>query len=180
MGQKISVNGLANIGQLIARNPDAAKVEPPKSELQKKVDRAAIVDKTLGNLHGGAAGSANQAMKVETHNLAVLQAAVRDAYNLGHKDALDQNGAVEAMLDQQYKDRTALTLPAAMAAFMEQCGLTSLLLDLPAVATVFSRVRLVTVIHNTEDPDDAGVIEYTLHHLSDDEPAGDATFGPAP
>lgn len=153
----MSVNGLANIGQILQRNPEAAKPEAPK-KVRDTID--SIVEKTLSSVPLG-----STACNLRTY----VTAAVRAGYNLGHADAFDQNGAVENLLRQQYEARTMLTLPTAVAAIMEQVGMESMMLDLDQVATVFNRVRLVT-----ESLDDNSV-QYTLTHQAD-EAAPDHSF----
>lgn len=165
MDKTKSVKGLENISQLLSRNPQAAAVEPPKSAAQKKQDQNRIVMKTISNLkHIGIGDSAGTIMNIDAHNHGMLVAAVREAYDLGHRDTLDQNNAVEVLLNRQYEERTKLTTPAVVAAVMEQMGMSSMLLDLALVATVFKRCAIEYTV--TGEPG-AEIIEYRLKYLAD-------------
>lgn len=153
--EKLSVKGLANIGQLMQRNPDVINPHPTKSQVQKKMDRAAIVQKTVTAL------IPHMERTVTAQITHIVEAAVRNGADLGHNEALDQNGAVEAMLEKQFAERNKLAVPAVVAAVMEQLGMTSLVLDLPHVATIFKRSKL------TWNMTDNGMIEYRLEHNAD-------------
>ena len=139
MSKKISVTGLQNIGALIQRN--AATIPPkPVDKADAYAKRRAIVEKTMGKM---------PALKV--HNMVpgwhealrtFIDAAVREAWDASHADALMQNQVVEAILNKQYETRNNLTMPAVVAAVMEQSGMSTMVLDLEAVATVFDRTQL--------------------------------------
>ena len=170
------VNGLANIGALLSRNPDALK-PAPRVPTDGKRTRDAICQRTIGNLQG---------LTVDKHQgvmRRIVEASVREAYNLGHADALDQNEIAEGLLEKQYKARTELTLPAAVAGIMEQLGMTELHIELDALSTVFKRNRLDINTHvvdeieraNTQVAEDSFIV-YTLHPLADDGGAPDNTY----
>jgi hypothetical protein len=150
----MSVNGLANIGAFMSRVPTAnVDPAPPKSSQE------AIVTKTVGALTPHAKITSDAISKV-------VAAAVREAFNLGHATALAQNDMVEALLKKQYDARTQLTLPAAVAAIMEQTGMDELILDLTAVSTVFDRCKIDMAVNPVDDKGD--LIEYKLTHFADE------------
>lgn len=164
--QKLRVNGLANIGQFMARVPaSTAPTAPPKKSAE------AIIAKTMNAIPLGATGCKPEIERIFT-------AAIREALNLGHALALAQNDMVEALLNKQYDARTALTLPAAVAAIMEQTGMSELTLDLSAVATVFDRCKLDMAANAVDEHGD--IIEYKLRHTADDEGASDNSYALAP
>ena len=146
MNQKVSVTGLQNIGKLMERN--SAAIAKPAEKPTEYAKRQAIVKKTV-EAAGFSCGDAR-----------FIDAAVREAYNAGHADAFAQSQAVDALLDKQYKARTNLTMPAVVAAVMEQTGMGALLLDLDDVATVFDRCQIDYSVQNN-------VIEYSLSFKSD-------------
>jgi hypothetical protein len=162
--EKLSVKGLANIGQFMSRVP-TANVDPTPPKDSKE----AIIAKTVNAMPLGAAVHRTDVERV-------VAAAVREAFNLGHAAALAQNDMVEQLLNKQYEARTALTLPAAVAAIMEQTGQDELILDLTAVATVFDRVKLDMAVNPVDEKGD--LVEYKLTHFADG--AGDASFALAP
>lgn len=166
---KGSVKGLANIATLIARAPDALAPAPtPKAH---GITAESIIAKTVGRL---------VSLPRDVDNGAVgkyVKAAVTEALNLGHSMAVGQNNMVEDLLKKQYDARTALTMPAVVAAIMEQTGQDTLVLDMDALATVFSRCRI-----EHDSMDDVGqpnTLEYRLHYLAD-AGAGDASFALKP
>jgi hypothetical protein len=135
MAKEKSINGLANIGLLVAGA--ALRAAPPKP---KEADvKAAIIKKTVGAMPNHLDPTSPRTVDAVQR---IVTAAVREAFNAGHANALDQNHMVEELLKQQYKTRTELTLPVAAMAIMEQSGMSSLLLDLDAVATVNDRCRV--------------------------------------
>lgn len=158
--KKVSINGLANIGKLLGR-ADAPK-EAPKRERR---DTFGILNHTREKISAALGESTN----VTQNNLIYdyVKGAIRDAYNLGHSEALEQNGQVERLLEKQYEARTRVTTPAVVCAIMEQSGLSSMTLDMAQLATVFQRCD----IQYTYDPA-TEVMEYTMR------PAGVFTDGP--
>lgn len=147
----LRVGGLENIGKLLAQAPEAHAPAPTPKPAGPTLE--SIVAKTV-EAGGFSCGDAK-----------FIGAAVREALNLGHAMAVGQNNMVEDLLKQQYAARTALTMPAVVAAIMEQTGIDSLVLDLDAVSTVFSRCRLE---HDTlEAVGHASTIEYMLVYLAD-------------
>lgn len=156
------VNGLANIGLLVA---GATMRNAPKQDERDVKDK--IVQKTLSALAARAGGIDHGFDKAVT-------AAVREAFNAGHANALEQNSMVEELLKKQYSARTELTLPVAAMAIMEQVGLPSILLDLDAVATVSSRCRVE--LASMEDADDKMHMRFTLRTLADDGAATDNSY----
>lgn len=172
----LRVSGLENIGKLVARAPEA--VAPAPTPKVHGITAESIVTKTLSNLRSFGGGSAGEAISVEAHNLAIIGAAVREALNLGHSMAVGQNSAVEELVKKQYDARTALTMPAVVAAIMEQTGIDSLVLDLDAVGTVFKRCRLE---HDTlEAVGHPNTMEYSLVYLADADAGSDTTWALAP
>lgn len=163
-GTALSVKGLANLGEFMSRVPTAS-VEPAPPKDSKE----AIVKKTVAALPLGAAVHRADIERIVT-------AAVREAFNLGHSVGMFEKVSIEDLLNKQYESRTALTLPAAVAAIMEQTGMEGLVLDLDAVATVFDRCKLDMAVNPVDEKGD--LIEYKLTHFADG--AGDRTFALAP
>jgi 2-hydroxychromene-2-carboxylate isomerase len=154
-----SVKGLANIGALLGRGD--LPQQPPREPKRERRTQEQIYERTMEKV---SASLSSMPTMAATHvNLIqnYVRAAVREAYNLGHADALEQNGAVEALLEQQYQARTKLTMPAVVAAVMEQQGLSSMTLDLAHMATVFKRNEIKYTIT------DEDVIEYTMRPVGD-------------
>lgn len=145
---KMSVNGLQNIGALIGRAD--LPTQAPKKSTRNTIEQ--IVAKTVEN-GGFSCGDAR-----------LIGAAAREAYNLGHADALEQNSAVEKLLEQQYEARTKVTMPAVAAAIMEQQGLTSMTMDLALMATVFDRTKITYTLDA-----ETNVIEYNLRPVGEHE-----------
>jgi hypothetical protein len=151
-----SVKGLANIAQLLNRGDLAAAPAAPKRERRDTND---ITARTAEKLHAAVGDIASDSQMVLIQGF--VRAAVRDAYNLGHADALDQNNQVERLLDKQYQKRTEVTMPAVVAGVMEQLGLTSMTLDLAHLATVFERNQITYTLS------DENVIEYSMRPVED-------------
>jgi dsRNA-specific ribonuclease len=142
MAKELKVNGLANIGRLLNRaDLPTAPAPTPKRERRTRDEIAArTIEKVVAAVGLSSDKPLTSAAESQVRLISTfVQAAVRDAYNGGHADALDQNSAVEKLLEQQYEARTKMTLPAAVAAIMEQRGLASMTLDLAMLATVFDR-----------------------------------------
>ena len=134
----VSVNGLANIGKLLNRaDLPGAPAPAPKRERRNAHE---IIDRTMEKISAAVGGQSTATQIGLVREF--VEAAVRDAYNVGHADALDQNSAVEKLLEKQYDARTKMTLPAAVAGVMEQRGLSSMTLDLAQLATVFDRQNI--------------------------------------
>lgn len=148
--RKMSVSGLQNIGALLSKADVPAVVTT-------KTGKEAIVEKTIA-----AMGTSHHWTPEGVRRY--VGAAVREAYNLGHADALTQNEIVESLLQQQYESRTLLTMPTVIASVMEQLGMTDLMLDLNSVVTVFKRCRIEFEAHQ---PTGGDVITYKLSHLAD-------------
>lgn len=159
MSKKLSVTGLQNIGMLMERGQAQIKTPRVEKPFEPEEKRKAIVAKTVTKLSTETAASA-------AYLLPVIKASVKAAYDAGHDDALAQNTVVEEMLAKQYQDRSANLVPAVVAAVMEQLGMTELVLDLSAVATVFLRTRLeFDVAHGMGDTPD--VATYRLQFNGD-------------
>lgn len=156
--KKLSIKGLQNIGHLIARTD--LPTEAPKRERRDCTD---ILAKTSEKIHAALIGSTVKGSQLNLLGT-YLHAAIREAHTLGHAEALEQNSAVEKLLEKQYEARTKVTMPAVVAAVMEQSGLASMTMDLALMATVFER----TQITYTVDPD-TNVIEYSLRPVGDGE-----------
>lgn len=152
-----SVKGLANIAQLLNRGDLAVAPAAPKRERRDTND---ISTRTAEKLHAAVGHIASDSQMVLIQGY--VRAAVRDAYNLGHADALDQNSQVERLLEKQYQKRTEVTMPAIVAGVMEQLGLSSMTLDLAHLASVFDRNQISYVVS------DADVIEYTMRPVGAD------------
>lgn len=151
--RSVSVKGLANIGALLNRTDLPTVQTAPKRERRTRDEIAArTTEKILAALPLGANLDPTHKQLIATF----IQAGVRDAYNGGHADAIDQNSAVEKLLEQQYDARTKMTLPAAVAWVMEGRGLSSMTLDLGHLATVFDRN------HIDFDVSDGDIINYRL------------------
>jgi hypothetical protein len=160
MPKEKSVRGLANIGLLVSAG--ALRANPPKPKDEGDV-KAAIIKKTLGAMPNTLDASKPHVIaQVER----IVTAAVREAFNAGHANALDQNSMVEELLKKQYTARTELTLPVACMAIMEQTGLSDILLDMDAVASVSSRCRIEMVPE--EDGEDGKLsMRFSLRNLGD-------------
>lgn len=147
----VSVKGLAALGTLLNRADLPTTAPAPKRE-RRNLDQ--IFERTNTKIVASIDGNERcSATAILGH---YLKAALREAYNSGHADALDQNSAVEKLLEQQYEARTRMTLPAAVAGIMEQRGLSSMTLDLAHLATVFDRNRI------DFDVADGDIINYRL------------------
>jgi hypothetical protein len=151
MKNKASVKGLANIASLIGRSD--ISTAPPRPRITRASSES-IVERTVEKISAavGANSTATQMALVKNY----VQSAIRDTYNIGHADALDQNSQVERLLEKQFDARTKVTMPAVAAGFMEQMGLTSMTLDLAHLATVFSRNQIDYTLS------DENVISYRL------------------
>lgn len=156
---KMSVNGLQNIGALIGRAD-----LPTQAPKRDRRDLNAIFDRTDEKMQ--AAAPLGQVLTVPQRNLMAnyLNAAIREAHALGHAHALEQNSAVEKLLEQQYEARTKVTMPAVAAAIMEQQGLTSMTMDLALMATVFDRTKITYTLDA-----ETNVIEYNLRPVGEHE-----------
>jgi len=151
----VRVKGLANIGALINR-ADLPQAPTPAARRERR-DLDQIFERTNAKIVASIEGNERcSATAILGH---YLLAAIREAYNTGHADALDQNSAVDDLLEKQYEARTRLTMPTVVAAVMEQHGMSELTLDLTKVATVFERVKVDYTITEQE------TAEYTLHHI---------------
>lgn len=162
MNQKVSVTGLQNIGKLMERN--AAAIAKPA----EKVDvLRAIVDKTIPGIMdmSRAHRNVNDADTTRKSIEARIAAAVREAFNAGHGEAFAQSQVVDAMLDKQYKARTNLTMPAVVAAVMEQTGMHKLSMTLEGVATVFDRCKIEYHVAQATTDVPVDIIHYTLDIL---------------
>lgn len=158
--QKLSVSGLANIGKLLNRG-ELPKPVPVQKDVRKSQDT--IIEKTVNKLLAKVPSNMRDAWRAEI--IILVTAAVREAYNLGHADSLTQSAAVETLLDKQYRARTELTMPAVVAAVMEQLGMTTMTVDLEALATVFDRVRIDMIPMMGAAGE---FVEYRLVHKSDE------------
>nr|DAI87217.1 MAG TPA: hypothetical protein [Caudoviricetes sp.] len=159
--KKVSVHGLQNIGALLGR-ADAPKAAPKRERstvegIANITAEKIIAQVDVGDPRGAAANMVRHYIK----------AGIRDAYNLGHAEALGQNSAVDKLLEKQYETRTRVTTPAVVCAVMEQSGLSSMTLDMAMMATVFERCD-IDYVYNP----DTEVIEYTMR------PAGAFTKDP--
>lgn len=153
--RKLSVTGLANIASLLTK----ADLEPQPVRVPGKprATQTTIAQKTIDALPIRAQGDDPSIGRI-------VVAAVREAYNLGHADAMVQSETVDALLKQQYDARTKLTMPAVVAAVMEHLGTSELVMHLPTVATVFDRNRIEYAV------DDSGEwINYTMRPVGEVE-----------
>lgn len=152
--KKISGKGLHSIASVLGRGE-----APQPAPVREKRDVNGIFhhtrEKITAALPLGAMGSMDPSHTtlIETYLLAGL----REAYNLGHAEALAQGSEVDKMLDKQYEARTALLTPTVVCAVMEQSGLSSMTLDLARMATVFERMD----IQYTLDAD-TNIMVYTM------------------
>ena len=170
MNQKKSVNGLANIAALLNRSDIPLHQPAPKRERRDLNGISAHTqEKIYAALPLGAMGSIDHSHKVLIGHF--LNSALRDAYNLGHAEALGQGSEVERLLEQQYETRTRVTTPAVVGAMMEQLGMESMVFDLARMATVFERLN----IQYTLDAD-ADLMTYTVRPIGGfaDAPLGQA------
>jgi hypothetical protein len=156
---KKSVKGLANIAQLLNQGGVLAAAPAPKRERRDTND---IFMRTREKVQAAIPLGANLDPKHWALIDNYLKASMREAYNVGHADALDQNSQVERLLDKQYQKRTEVTMPAVVAGVMEQLGLSSMVLDLALMATVFDRHKITYTLS------DENVIEYTMRPVGDD------------
>lgn len=159
--KKISGKGLHSIASVLGRSEATAdpKWEPKPSRQRKTfADTLAITVEKMEAL-------APQADKMLLGRY--LHAGLRDAYNLGHAEALAQSGEVDKMLDKQYEARTALLTPTVVCAVMEQSGMSSMTLDLARMQTVFERMD----IQYTLDAD-TNIMTYTARPIGTDFVSG--------
>jgi len=157
----LRVHGLANIGALLDRG-DLPKAPPPAPKRERRT-RDEIISRTMEKIGAAVGGNATATQMSLVREY--VNAAVRDAHSLGHAEALDQNHAVERLLDQQYEARTKLTMPAVAAGIMEQLNMPSMTLDLALMASVFKRNQIDFSLSNQD------VIEYTLLPLPSESSA---------
>lgn len=153
--QKKVVKGLANIGALLDRAEIPAESPAPTRERR---DINGIFHHTREKIMAAippmvASDHVSHRALFETFLLAGL----RDSYNLGHAEALEQNGSVEKLLIEQYRVRTEVTMPAVVCGIMEQSGLESMTLDMARMATVFDRLD----VDYTYDQD-TEIMSYTV------------------
>lgn len=154
--KKVSVHGLQNIGMLLGR-ADAPKPAPSR----ERGTVEGIYEKTFEKIIAALPVSATAYVTHAQQKLmeGYLRAGLRDAYNLGHSEALEQNGQVERLLEKQYETRTRVTTPAVVCAVMEQTGLSSMTLDMALMATVFERCDIQYTVSGED------VIEFTMRPI---------------
>jgi hypothetical protein len=153
-----SVKGLANIAQLLNQGGVLAAAAPAPKRERRTADQ--IAGRTYEKLK---AAMSNLPQSQQDMVISYVKAGLRESYNVGHADALDQNSEVERLLDKQYQKRTEVTMPAVVAGVMEQLGLSSMVLDLALMATVFDRHKITYTLS------DENVIEYTVRPAGVDE-----------
>lgn len=153
--QKISVRGLANIGALLDRADTPAPA--PLKSTENKLTRESIIDRTVAKLSSVTAESA--VMPFDAWIRKVVTAAVRDAWQTAHAQALAQSNAVDVLLERQYASRTMHITPAIVASVMEQLGLSNMVLDMRLVGTVFERNALD---FSVSDLGDRQIVDYTM------------------
>lgn len=160
---KHSVSGLANIAALL--NKAEFEAQPVHVATRKPAQtQDSIVEKTRLAITYTNAVTLPDLEKLHSQNKRVLQAAVREAYNLGYAEAITTNGAVEKLLEEQYDVRTKVAMPAVVAAVMEQIGKTDLTLDLRMVGTVFERNLIDFTVS------DANAITFKLLAINEVQP----------
>lgn len=156
--QKISVRGLANIGALLDRADTPAPA--PLKSTENKLTRESIIDRTVERLVTSGDYSSQDAYAVaEARSRKLVTAAIRDAFNAGHAQALAQSNAVDVLLERQYASRTMHITPAIVASVMEQLGLSNMVLDMRLVGTVFERNALD---FSVSDLGDRQIVDYTM------------------
>lgn len=150
--QKKVVKGLANIGALL----DRAEIptQPPAPSRERR-DLNGLFNHTREKVHAALPFALDKSHTelVKTY----INAGLREAYNLGHAEALEQNSSVEKLLVEQYRVRTEVTMPAVVCGIMEQSGLESMTLDMARMATVFDRLD----VDYTYDQD-TEIMSYTV------------------
>lgn len=162
--KKISGKGLHSIASVLGRSE-----APQPAPVREKRDVNGIYDlthqKIMAALPVGATAHVSHAQQklMETF----LKAGIREAYNLGHAEALAQGSEVDKMLDKQYEARTALLTPTVVCAVMEQSGMSSMTLDLARMQTVFERMD----IQYTLDAD-TNIVSYTARPVGTDFVSG--------
>lgn len=156
---KMSVNGLQNIGALIGRAD-----LPTQAPKRDRRDINGIFDITREKIYAAIPLGADLAPKHRALIETYIKAGLGDAFSLGHAEALEQNSAVEKLLEQQYEARTKVTMPAVAAAIMEQQGLASMTMDLALMATVFERTKITYTLDA-----ETNVIEYNLRPVGEHE-----------
>ena len=167
--KKISGKGLHSIASVLGRSESAADPKWEPAPNREKRDVNGIFhhtrEKLMAALPLGAMGSMDPSHTklIETYLLAGL----REAYNLGHAEALAQGSEVDKMLDKQYEARTALLTPTVVCAVMEQSGMSSMTLDLARMQTVFERMD----IQYTLDAD-TNIMSYTARPVGTDFVSG--------
>lgn len=154
--KKISGKGLHSIASVLGRSEATAdpKWEPKPNRQRGTTEGIAKItaDKIIASVDVGDPRGAAANM---IHHF--VKAGIRDAYNLGHAEALAQGSEVDKMLDKQYEVRTSLLTPTVVCAVMEQSGLSSMSLDLARMATVFERCD----VQYTLDAD-TNIMSYTM------------------
>lgn len=158
--KKISGKGLHSIASVLGRSEATAdpKWEPKPNRQRGTTEGIAKItaDKIIASVDVGDPRGAAANM---IHHF--VKAGIRDAYNLGHAEALAQGSEVDKMLDKQYEVRTSLLTPTVVCAVMEQSGLSSMSLDLARMATVFERCD----VQYTLDAD-TNIMSYTMRPVS--------------
>lgn len=156
--QKISVRGLANIGALLDRADTPAPA--PLKSTENKVTRESIIDRTVERLVTSGDYASQDAYAVaEARSRKLVTAAIRDAWQAAHAQALAQSNAVDVLLERQYASRTMHITPAIVASVMEQLGLSNMVLDMRLVGTVFERNALD---FSVSDLGDRQIVDYTM------------------
>jgi len=159
---KVSVKGLQNIGAILGRS-DAPQPAPNR----EKRDINGIINHTRAKVEAAAGLAPNGreqiiAFKSQRELLKTyITAGIREAYSVGHADALAQGSEVDKMLDKQYEVRTSLLTPTVVCAVMEQSGLSSMSLDLARMATVFERCDVQCTLDA-----DTNIMSYTMRPAS--------------
>lgn len=156
--QKMSVTGLANIGALLGRADTPAPA--PLKSTTNKLTRESIIDRTVERLvTSGDYASQDAYAAADARARKLVTAAVRDAWQTSHAEALAQSNAVDVLLERQYAARTMHITPAIVASVMEQLGLSNMVLDMRLVGTVFERNALD---FSVADLGDRQVVDYTM------------------
>ena len=160
----MKVTKLSDLGTLLLRNADPGLANATDRAGIPLTDPAPQGDTVVSILRKAMVDAAGFSESSEGMRK-VLHQAISSAYTLGTVQAKNEHAAIHEAAQQTYESRQAFTLPAAVAAIMDQTGMTELTLDMHAVASVFTRCsidyRLCTGVDGRND------VHYKLSYFAD-------------
>lgn len=141
-----------------------ALVTSGKLKVGTVCDPAPLVHaKTLADMLADFAGKFHDS-HLSDEQVQRVQDIIQDAYELGKKHGTREAALALTTIGEVNDKRAAHLLPACVAAIMEQSGITTMNLDLVAVATVFSRCTIDSSMGAAEG---LSIVQYRLGHKAD-------------